>query len=277
MSNKERSREMKTRIAWALLATSLAAFGCGSNDESAGAESLSAVHSWGNYHWARTSNPFTLQLGDNLTSNWDSYLATTSSDWSQSSVLDTPITTGSARPRNCRPTAGRVEVCNSTYGNNGWLGIAQIWASGSHITQGVTKVNDTYFNTATYDTPAWRNLVLCQEVGHTLGLDHQDENFDNRPLGTCMDYSADPTQNQHPNRHDYEQLETIYAHTDNTTTVGATTVSGSQNAASSGVTIDLGNGPEDVGAEVATADHWSLFEKHVGQDGVILTSVIWAN
>src|SRR5688572_31754287 len=52
----------------------------------------------------------------------------------------------------CRPTAGRIEVCNAAYGNNGWLGIAQIWISGAHITQGTTKLNDTYFNTDTYNT-----------------------------------------------------------------------------------------------------------------------------
>ena len=33
-----------------------------------------ADHSWGNYHWERSSAPFHLELGDNLTSNWDSYL-----------------------------------------------------------------------------------------------------------------------------------------------------------------------------------------------------------
>ncbi len=43
---------------------------------------LSASHSWGGYHWARTANPFTLKLGDNLTSaDWKSHLAQTSSDW----------------------------------------------------------------------------------------------------------------------------------------------------------------------------------------------------
>lgn len=26
-----------------------------------------ASHSWNGYHWARTSNPFTLKLGNNLT------------------------------------------------------------------------------------------------------------------------------------------------------------------------------------------------------------------
>jgi hypothetical protein len=29
-----------------------------------------ANHSWGNYHWARQTNPFTLQLGDNVSPTW---------------------------------------------------------------------------------------------------------------------------------------------------------------------------------------------------------------
>src|SRR4030095_6084444 len=111
-----------------------------------------------------------------------------------------------------------VEVCNGSYGNNGWLGIAQIWVSGKHITQGSVRLNDTYFDTPKYNTDAWRQLVVCQEVGHTFGLDHQDEDFDNRPLGTCMDYSNDPTPNQHPDQHDYDELAIIYSHLDSTST-----------------------------------------------------------
>lgn len=182
-------------------------------------------HSWGGYHWARTANPFTLKLGDNLSSGWKSYLGTTSSDWSASSVLDTVVVTGQARGK-CRPTAGRVEVCNGAYGANGWLGVAQIWLSGSHIAQGTVKVNDTYFNTATYNKPEWRNLVMCQEVGHTFGLDHQDVNFNNTNLGTCMDYTSNPLgppDNEHPNQHDYDELGIIYSHLDSTTTIGSAT------------------------------------------------------
>ena len=41
---------------------------------------VSATHSWGNYHWGRTANPFTLKLGDNVSNAWDSFLGTTSSD-----------------------------------------------------------------------------------------------------------------------------------------------------------------------------------------------------
>ena len=177
-----------------------------------------ATHSWGGYHWARTSNPFTLKLGSNVSSSWATYLSTTSSDWSVSSVLDTTIVTGSSVKRRCSAVSGRVEVCNGSYGNNGWLGIAQIWLSGGHITQGTVKVNDTYFNLAQYNTPAEKNHVMCQEVGHTFGLDHQSTS--GASLGTCMDYSSDPS-SQHPNTHDYEELGIIYAHLDSTTTIGA--------------------------------------------------------
>jgi hypothetical protein len=227
----------------------------------------SANHSWGGYHWARKSNPFTLKLGDNLSSAWKPYLNTTSSDWSISSVLDTTIVPGNTTARRCRPTAGMVEVCNYRYGNNGWLGIAQVWVSGSHITQGTTKLNDTYFNTTKYNTPAWRSLVMCQEVGHTLGLDHQDENFSNTPLGSCMDYSNDPNPNQHPNAHDYSQLESIYAHLDTTTTVSQTTAS-----------IANGNfeNRSDWGKQIRNNGKVAVFEKDFGGGHKLFTFVVFA-
>ena len=128
-----------------------------------------ATHSWGGYHWANAlnpiTNPFTLKLGDNVSSAWkpsggENYLATASTDWSKSSayphVLYTQIVAGGTRPKPCKPTPGQVEVCSASYGNTGWLGVAQIWVSGCHITQGTVKLNDTYFNTPTYNSPAWR-------------------------------------------------------------------------------------------------------------------------
>ena len=47
-----------------------------------------ANHSWGDYHWARSANPFTLKTGDNVSSAWDAYLNEAIGDWSLSSVLD---------------------------------------------------------------------------------------------------------------------------------------------------------------------------------------------
>lgn len=242
---------------------SVAAFGATSPAE--------ATHTWGSYHWARQSNPFTLRLADNVSSQWDASLQLASTDWTQSSVLDTTVVAGSGNPKTCKPVAGRVEVCNSKYGQTGWLGIAQIWASGSHITQGVVKLNDTYFNSPSYNSPAWRNFVTCQEVGHTFGLGHQDEEFGNANLGSCMDYTNDPTTNQHPNTHDFDLLEAIYSHTDSTTTVR-----------SSSASAGAGNAQNDwgkaIGGHDASGDHHhdDVFVKNLGNGQVVVTHVFWA-
>lgn len=230
----------------------------------------SASHSWGGYHWARTSNPFTLKLGDNVDSSWDSYLAVASTDWTKSTVMDTVIVAGSTNPKNCRAVAGRVEVCNSRYGQTGWLGIASISLSGSHISQGTTKLNDTYFSQAQYNTPAWRQMVTCQELGHDFGLDHVDEVFDNANLGTCMDYTNDPSTNQHPNQHDYDQLISIYGHNDSSTTIGAA-VNGDSRP-------DIGDTPATWGRPVhfLRDGRPDVYMRLDGPGRTTLTHVFWA-
>ena len=158
-----------------------------------------------------------------MTSQWKTYLNQASSDWSKSTngnPVHTTVVAGSTTPKQCKPTLGRVEVCNAAYGNRGWLGVATISVNQSHITQGTTKMNDTYYSPGSkYDTPIWRAAVVCQEVGHTFGLDHQDES--GADFHTCMDYASNPdADNTHPNSHDYAELATIYSHLDTTTTVG---------------------------------------------------------
>lgn len=247
----------------------------------AAVSTLTANHSWGSYHWARTSNPFTLQTGDNVDVNWDQYLDEAITDWNASSVMDLTKVAGSSNPKNCRPTSGRIEVCNSRYGNNGWLGIASIWVTGTHITQATTKVNDYYFNQDRYNTPAWRRMVMCQEIAHDFGLDHQDETFANANLGSCMDYTNDPDggpggasetdpSNEHPNAHDYEQIETIYAHLDSTTTVRQTTAPGA--AASQ---IDRGQFGQLIRS--TNGGRTELYVLDLGNGRRIFTHVIWAD
>ncbi len=237
-----------------------------------------ANHSWGGYHWARTANPLTLKIGNNVSSVWSGVLASAVSDWSISSVLDAAVVAGQSNVKNCKPTAGRVEVCNSKYGKTGWLGIAQVWANGDHITQGTVKLNDTYFATAQYNAPAWKQFVACQEIGHTFGLDHQDEAFDNPNLGTCMDYTSDPARNDgagnnlHPNAHDYEELATIYAHLD---AVGAFTGAGAANAAQG----DDVSGSSEWGAPVRRGNDGksSVHMRDLGKGQKLFTFVIWAD
>src|SRR5687768_16061557 len=183
----------------------------------------SARHAWRKYHWSSTSFPMNIKVADNTSSAWSGYLTEAIGDWNQSSKLNLSKVSG-GQGSACNPTAGRIEVCNGAYGQNGWLGIAQIWLTDSrsnHIAQGTAKMNDTYYASAFYNTPGWRDLVMCQEVGHDFGLGHQDENNNNTNLGSCMDYTAYPDGggtggslvNRAPNAHDYAQLETIYSHT----------------------------------------------------------------
>lgn len=190
-----------------------------------GASSASASHSWGGYHWARTANPFSLQVGNNLSSTWTSQFNTAISDWSTSTAMDLTTVPGSAG-RRCKAVQGTVQVCNGTYGQNGWLGLASISISGgTHITQGTAKMNDTYFNMAAYNNPNEKLHVICQEVGHDFGLGHTSE--DGSSQNTCMDYfsntgaNATSTLSTRPNQHDYDILSQIYAHLDSSSTIAS--------------------------------------------------------
>jgi hypothetical protein len=256
-----------------------------------------ANHAWGNYHWARTANPFTLKVNDNVTAVWEPYLAEAQTDWNRSTVLDLNVIWQNplSSQRKCSSVTGQIEVCNLKYGQNGWLGIAGISISGSHITKGYTKLNDTYFSMAQYNTPAWRRMVTCQEIGHDFGLAHQDETFDNVNLGSCMDYTNDPdggaggassndASNEHPNQHDYDQIQSIYSHTDGTTTIGAVIDSMAKAASRPPTMVEILDATDDDwGTAVGYDGHGrpNRFARPTGMnaDGELefdLTHVTWA-
>lgn len=234
-----------------------------------------ATHSWNNYHWARTSTSFTLQLGNNVTSDWFTHLAQASLDWNSSSSLKTSLVAGGAN-RRCSMVKGTTQVCNGKYGNNGWLGLATIYISGSHITQGSAKMNDTYFSAATkYNNPNERQHVMCQEIAHTFGLDHQSTNGSSQD--SCMDYfsntgaNATSTLSISPNQHDFDELNIIYEHSDSTTTVA------SGPASSASRTPDLSDDPTNWGTLMRqSADGRSSIYERYNRDGThTLTHVYW--
>jgi hypothetical protein len=254
-------KHLSCRAVVCLLGLAVLPLGCGSMegevDEAVPFGSAErSIHAWGNYHWPRASQDSAAQLQtvDSVTPAWNTFFATSVSDWSTSTVLDLVATPGdeaSSSRKRCRPIQGQIRVCNAAYGRNGWLGLAQIWVDNTgHITQAATKMNDSYFTLATYDTPAWRNLVMCQEVGHAFGLDHQDENNGNANLGTCMDYTnrpAGPPSNEHPNQHDYDELELIYAHADPSTSFSADPAFGAQ---------DIGEDRGELVEHGEATEHW---------------------
>lgn len=240
-----------------------------------------ANNSWAGYHWARTANPFTLKLGDNLTSSdWKSRLAQSSQNWNSPQTLSTttPLLTavvaGQSSSR-CSMVAGTTQVCNGKYGSNGWLGMASInIINGTHITRGSAKMNDTYFNTATYNSPNEKQHVMCQEIAHTFGLDHQST--DGSSQNTCMDYfsnigaNAASTLSTMPNLHDFDELNIIYTHLDSTTTLSAMTA---LKASASEPTDD----PKNWGQLKSQSDHGrsSTYAQHNPDGSQTITHVYW--
>lgn len=245
-----------------------------------------ANHSWGGYHWATTGR-LNVTVVRSITPQWSTSVNGAITDWDKSRALDLTPASGDVSDtgrRRCEPIAGKIRVCNAAYGQRQWIGLATIWLSNGHISQGVTQLNDSYFDMAFYNTPAWRSAVACQEIGHDFGLDHQDENFDNVNLGSCMDYSRNPAggiyngfdygpSNEQPNAHDYDQLLTIYNHNDGFTTATPAAVRGS--AATS---EPAGASPAEWGTAVRrdAQGRPTVFLKVLGRGQFKVTHVTWA-
>ncbi|MDA1127132.1 MAG: hypothetical protein O2913_00315 [Chloroflexi bacterium] len=177
---------------------------------------------------------------------------------------------GSTNVKTCKPTDGQVDVCSGAYGANGWLGLAGISVSGGHITKGYVKLNDTYFDDPTYNTTEWRNLVMCQEIGHEFGLGHQDEDLGNANLGSCIDYTSKPEINQYPNDHDYELLKEIYSHFDTGDTGGSGPPEGGGPPGRRNSEWGKAIGSDGEGRP-------NMFELDLGNGSKELTHVFWAN
>lgn len=256
------------------------------------AGAANADHGWGTYHWARTTSSFDLTVINSTTSDWDGYVAQATSDWSESSVLnmveDPSGSTDSKIRRQCKGGSGTVRICNLAYGLNGWLGVAGISVdTNGHITTGYTKLNDSYFNSSYYNTYEWRQAVVCQELGHDVGLGHQDENFNNQSLFTCMDYQDPPY--PYPNRHDMDQLSAIYGHLDTYDSYAGAVPTPADGGSDGGVCnapvgkgcnrsgLPQSNGDPGWGVSLGRSDNSEIFLR-IDPDGTRhITHVLWAD
>ena len=189
-----------------------------------------ANNSWNGYHWADGTDPhdgsIELTLVDDLEPGaYGTKYGEAVDDWDwNSNGFNGPLSLirldGGDRPVACDNVAtegagteivGTIHVCNDAYGKIGWLGLARIWlAADGHIDAGVALMNDSYMleSGSVYDDPyAWQH-VLCQEIGHTFGLDHQGS----PKKQSCMNDRWGLTNPNFvgPNQHDYDTLDEIY-------------------------------------------------------------------
>lgn len=267
-----------------------------------------ANHWWGGYYWANGAGR-TIKVNTAISGAWVSdpkasganHILKAFEGWdkdSSPSPLDLTglAATSGTNPKTCKAIPNEVLVCNSKYGFNGWLGIATIWANSSkQITQATTKLNDSYYSTAKYNTPAWRRLVSCQEIGHDFGLAHQDETFTNPNLGSCMDYTNEPggsinfgDSNEYPNAHDYDMLGTIYGSSSSASLTGNSTDFGIRTIGQYGSAVADSSRPNDDGIPGDSETAWGsaihtdgqgrpdVFVKELADGHKKITHVFWA-
>jgi len=147
-----------------VLSLAVALSGCGGEVDSIGEtdQIQDPYHSWGPrnpkrpaYHWPSDKlNPAT----SNETVGYDVLGAV--ADWNG---LGTPIQMNLV-------TSGAVDIriIEGGTANSGWLGLAQIWLDGGHITQGVVTMNTDLLDGPYAYLEYAKQHILCQEAGHIL-------------------------------------------------------------------------------------------------------------
>ena len=177
--------------------------------------------SWNGYRWARTGT-LAIKTVNRTSSAWTSFFPNALAGWSQASQLNLIGSRGTVQST-CAATLATIQVCSGRYGTNGWLGYANVWTSGGFIVMATVRLNETYFQQSAYNTSAWRKSVLCQELGHTIGLAHNNTMRGDDNTGSCMDYTNDPDggtaygpSNLAPGSMDFAGLNIIYRSLDRT-------------------------------------------------------------
>jgi hypothetical protein len=77
----------------------------------------------------------------------------------------------------------------------------------NRIVASTAKLNEYYLN---YEDDAQKLYTACHELGHGFGLPHWDENFFNKDLGNCMDYTQNPEQSYKPDESNFLYLAQLY-------------------------------------------------------------------
>ncbi|KAL7536589.1 hypothetical protein ACHAXR_007261 [Thalassiosira sp. AJA248-18] len=138
----------------------------------------------------RSCKGLELHIINNLDDQWQPYFERSIDDWEngEPDVLTLHVRKPVFHDPGCEPSQGVMKVCNA-------------------------MMNDYHLNKMSKEA---KQNTMCHELGHGLGLGHWDEDFFNRDLGNCMDYTKTPENNQAPDRSNFLFLEQMYGNVDGT-------------------------------------------------------------
>lgn len=168
--------------------------------------SSNATNEWDN---GKDNNGLSLTLWNALDDNWQEEYEAAVQDWENGDPDALTLTTKLVNVDNdaCKQKEGVMRVCNHNAGDTGWLGINRIVKISNIIISSVAEMNEYYLHNADiYE----RQYTMCHEIGHGFGLPHTDENFNNKDLGNCMDYTRTPRNNLHPDESNFLRLADLY-------------------------------------------------------------------
>ncbi len=167
----------------------------------------SADHAWSVYHWP--SDNLSPTVVDRTTSPLYDVPA---------GVLEWANLGTSIQPQMATTNKkGDIKVKESVISSTSYLGLAGVYLDDDgHITRAEIVLNTRLMVELFGPDP--RDIadhVLCQEIGHVLGLDHNRVNDSSPDDDTCMnDSRATLGLYMAPNAHDTAQLNVIYDHSD---------------------------------------------------------------
>jgi hypothetical protein len=189
-------------------------------------------------NWSPSSmrDGLNLRVINALTPDWHQYYEDSMADWENGAPDALTLRSEMAAQPDpaCEAIRGTMKVCNNDYGENGWKGLNEVLVTSQGIiVVSVAKMNEWYLASRNSNS-AERRYTMCHELGHGFGLNHVDENFRNRDLGTCMDYTVRPQNNLLPNTDNYETLAMLYGIVPNGTATGLGTTGMDTNTMSGG-------------------------------------------